>query len=79
MRDEGVEARPPLGLEDARHGVFVQGVRAKAVNGLGGKHHEPALAQKVGGAADIVLEIPADERIQAVIALLCPSWAIKNL
>ena len=50
--DHGIRARPALGREDFLHGPFIQGVRAEAVDRLGGERDQPAALQKAGGARD---------------------------
>ena len=49
MHDQRVEARSPLGLEDARHGKIRPRVAAKAVNRLGREGDKTAPPQKVCG------------------------------
>jgi hypothetical protein len=45
MADQGIELRPPLGLEDCRNSAFVRGVAAQAVHRLGRKGDQAALLQ----------------------------------
>jgi len=48
MGDQGIEARPALGLEDGRDRAWVGGVGGEAVDGLGRQNDEPAAAQDLG-------------------------------
>ena len=52
MGDQRVEARPALGLEDARDRARVGGVGAQAVDRLGRKRHELAAPQRLGRGGD---------------------------
>ena len=49
MGDQGVEARPPLGLEDAGHSDGVSGVGAEAIDRLGGQDDKPAVGERANG------------------------------
>ena len=49
MHDQRIEARPALGLIDPRHGAIRCRVGAKAIDGLGRKGDELALAAECGG------------------------------
>ena len=46
MDDQGIETRPALGGENPRHGLAIAGVRAQAINGLGGEGDQPAARQQ---------------------------------
>jgi hypothetical protein len=53
MHDQRIEPGPPLGREDARHGVRVRRVGGQPVDGLRRHGHEAALPQKVAAARAI--------------------------
>ncbi len=46
MHNQGIEARPLLGGEDARHRMVVCRVRAQSIDCLGGERHESPRAQE---------------------------------
>jgi hypothetical protein len=50
--DERIEGGPALGFVDRRHRPSVAGVGAEAVDGLGRKGDDGALAQQPGGRLD---------------------------
>ena len=52
MRDQRIEARPALGLENARHRLAVGGIGAQAVHRLGRERHEAAGTQDARGLGD---------------------------
>ncbi len=52
VHDERVEARPPFGREDGRHGLGVSRIGSEAIDGLGRHNHEAAVAQAVRGGFD---------------------------
>ncbi len=49
MGDQGIEARPALGLEDGGDGDGVSSVGGEAIDGLGRKDDEAAVGQGAGG------------------------------
>ena len=54
VEDEGIEARAVLGGEDCGDGAVIGGVRAEAIDRLGGKGHEPAGAKRFGRGRDVL-------------------------
>ena len=52
MRDQRIEARPALGLENARHRLAVGGIGAQAVHRLGRERHQAAGTQDARGLGD---------------------------
>ena len=52
VTDQRVEARPPLGGEDARHRLAVRGVGGEAVDRLRRQRDQLAARQRRGGVAD---------------------------
>ena len=59
MHDQRVEARPPLGLENPRHGKIRPRVAAKAIDRFGREGDKTALPQKVCG-----LRKPGGQRVK---------------
>ena len=49
MGDQGIEARPPLGLEDGSDSDGVAGVCTEAIDRLGGQDDKPAFGERADG------------------------------
>ena len=52
MHDQRIEARPPLGGENAGHRLAIGGVGAQAIDRLGRKGDQSAMAQDMRGMGD---------------------------
>jgi hypothetical protein len=52
VNDERIEKGTLLRLEDASHGIRVEGVSGQAINGLGGKSDDLAGCQERDGFSD---------------------------
>ena len=64
MEDERVDRWPPLGREDSGERVDVRGVRAQAVDGLGGEGDEAAREQDPRGLGDRGIVGPAASEVE---------------
>ncbi len=55
MNDDRMIGRPALDLENLAHGRQGWRIRANSIDGLGGKHHQVAGAQRFDGRFDFCL------------------------
>lgn len=55
MHDERVETRPGFRVEDASHGLGVEGVGSEAVDGFRGEGDQPSMGDAVARLAEVLV------------------------